>query len=162
MNRREFIELSVTLAVASQFFPSIDDLSSRIQIAPRGEPGERLIVTGRTSVPGVEIFAYHTDAHGEYRRSLAGVARLHGRLRTAADGTYSIDTIKPGAYPGRGIAAHIHFQLRPRGAPEIHTALMFEGDPFLTPDYIAKYREEVRPLVRGRDGVLHCTRDFRI
>lgn len=149
--------------------------TSHIQIATQSEPGQRMILTGKVldvdghPRGGVEIYAYHTDANGLYRpegwSSLP--PRLQGTLHTAADGTYQIDTIRPTPYPNRTIPAHIHFHLRAPGMHEQSEILWFTGDPLLKPDDYAKYGHDgtfspIRPLLKGSDGVLRCTRDFRL
>lgn len=153
-------------------------LSSHIQIAGPSEPGERLVVTGhvigRDGKPkgGVTIEAHHTDAHGIYLAegahgpNPAVAARLWGRLVSAADGSYRIDTIKPGGYPGGGAPAHIHLHLRADGR-EQWEILEFAGDPNLTATMIAKDGAggtfaAIRPVQRDASGLLHCTRDFRV
>ncbi len=153
-------------------------LTSHIQIAGPHEPGERLIVIGRVigldGKPrgGVIIEAHHTDAHGIYLAdgdhgpNPAVAARLWGRLVTAPDGTYRIDTIRPGGYPGGGAPAHIHIHLRD-GHHEQWEILEFAGDRNLTSEMIAHDSRggtfaPIRPLERDQAGVLHCTRDFRV
>src|SRR3954452_11791134 len=98
-------------------------LPSHIVIAGANEPGQRLIVTGRVTGAdgkprgGIIIEAHHTDNSGIYLAEGARgpnpdvAARLWGRLATAADGTYQIDTIRPGEYPGGGAPAHIHMHI---------------------------------------------------
>lgn len=143
MNRIAFLALLLipTLAIASP---------SRMKIAADNEPGQRMIVTGRvlnadgSPHPGLKLFAYHTDTHGEYNRDANGVARLHGTLVTASDGSYEIYTIMPGPYPGRNVPAHVHIQL---GGP---------GD--VQPELI-EFKQPVRP---DSDGVIRIHRDFRL
>ena len=156
------IALLVFLSIAS---------ASHIRIAPPGEPGQRLILTGRVfdahgrPAVNVEIYAYHTDARGLYRNDRytpewpSRPPRLQGTLRTAADGSYEIDTILPAPYPSRNNPAHIHFDLRGPGFDQGET-LLFEGDPLLR--YAPTTPASVRPLVRDKQGVWHCTRDFHL
>lgn len=131
---------------------------SRAVVARPGEPGERLVVTGRVFGPdgqpihGVEVYAYQTDATGYYRadHKMYGPAappRLEGRLRTADDGSYRIETIKPAPYPSRTVRAHIHFRFHGGGLPDQYGTLWFD---------------DAHPLQRGGDGMLHCTRDFHL
>ena len=151
---------------------------SYVRIAGPQEPGERLIVTGhvlgRDGKPrgGVVIEVHHTDAHGIYLAegahgpNPAVAARLWGRLITAPDGSYRIDTIKPGGYPGGGAPAHMHIHIRADGKDQWEI-LEFAGDRNLTPAMIAKDGvggtfAGIRPLQRDATGVLHCTRDFRL
>jgi protocatechuate 3,4-dioxygenase beta subunit len=149
--------------------------TSHIQIATQSEPGQRMILTGKVldadshPVGGVEIHAFHTDAKGLYHPegSSSAPPRLQGTLRTAPDGTYQIDTIRPMPYPNARIPAHVHFELRAPGIPEQKEILWFTGDPFLRPGDYAKYEHDgtfspIRPLLKGVDGVLRCTRDFRL
>lgn len=184
MDRRRFIGLSLCGAAAALGSPfagsassGLSALPSRIRIAPAGEPGERLVLTGRVvgtdGAPrgGIEIDAYHTDAKGLYRPDRATPAwperppRLEGRLATAADGSYEIDTILPGAYPGGGNPAHIHFHLRTGSIDQAET-LWFEGEPYLTPEQIRRESglgrfSAIQPLVRDGGGTWRCVRDFR-
>jgi protocatechuate 3,4-dioxygenase beta subunit len=153
-------------------------LTSYIRIAGPQEPGERLTLTGhafgRDGKPrgGVIIEVHHTDAHGIYLAegakgpNPAVAARLWGRLITAPDGSYRIDTIKPGGYPGGGAPAHMHIHIRADGKDQWEI-LEFAGDRNLTPPMIAKDSvgetfATIRPLQRDASDVLHCTRDFRV
>lgn len=128
------------------------DVAHAVVIADRNEPGERLQLQGTvylpdatTPAPGVLIYLYHTDARGRYPRrgGESGQARRHGYLRgwvlTDAQGRYTVDTIRPGSYPGRTDPAHIHATVRPPGQPEYWLeGLYFAGDPELTDAQIAK------------------------
>src|SRR5688500_12142242 len=83
--------------------------SAEIQITGPDEPGRRLTVTGavidrrtQTPIPGVTIYAYHTDSAGHYSETGPTHPRLCGILRTGDDGRYRIETIIPGSYPGGG------------------------------------------------------------
>ncbi len=153
-------------------------LSSQVRIASTSEPGTQLIVTGRVIgadgalKAGVILEAHHTDATGIYLAegatgpNPAVAARLWGRLATAADGTYRIDTIRPGAYPGGSAPAHIHIHLRD-GRKEQWEILEFDDDPNLTPAIRARDGAggtfaTTRTVRRDPAGVLHVTRDFRL
>ena len=144
-------------------------------IADASEPGERLVVTGQvfgpdgaTPVAGVIVYAYQTDANGEYRNDVNRVARLHGWAKTDPQGRYEFQTIRPGAYPGRTIAAHIHFHVYGAGYPLQWTEeLLFAGDKFLKPAELehsaalGKFAN-VQALSKDKDGVLHCTFNQRV
>ena len=153
-NCRRLVASSILVVVALAAAAS----PSRAVIAPPGEPGERLVVTGRVFGPdgkpiaGIAVYAYHTDAKGYYRadRKMHGPdapPRLEGRLITAPDGSYRIETIKPAPHPSRTVRAHIHFNFHGGGLPDQYGTLWFEDD---------------QPLPRDAAGVLHCTRDFHL
>jgi protocatechuate 3,4-dioxygenase beta subunit len=171
------IVVCITLTACSPARAS-SGLPSHIVIAGPNEPGQRLIVTGRVvgadGKPrgGVIIEAHHTDNTGIYLAEGAHgpnpdvAARLWGRLATAADGTYQIDTIRPGGYPGGTAPAHIHMHIR-NGRDEHWEILEFADDRALTPSMRAKDSvggtfATIQPVHRDASGVWHCTRDFHL
>ena len=96
------------------------DAPSRVTIARAPEPGTSLTVSGRVVDPegrpvaGVSIYAYQTDAKGEYIPGQSGGSdnpRLFGYMRSDAEGRYAFVTIKPGSYPNSRNPAHIHFEV---------------------------------------------------
>jgi protocatechuate 3,4-dioxygenase beta subunit len=151
------------------------DLSWRMDLAGKDEPGERLVIAGtvyrpdgKTPASGILIYAYHTDTTGVYRRNASEHrhGRFRGWLRTGADGRYEIATIRPAPYPGRSDPAHIHMTISGPGLEETSIdSILFDDDPLLTPQ-----RRRTEPTGRGgfqpilklakRDGVLHGTRDI--
>jgi protocatechuate 3,4-dioxygenase, beta subunit len=143
MNRIAFLAL-LLIPMLAQASPS------RMKIAADTEPGQRMIITGHVFAAdgqprgGLRLFAYHTDAQGQYNRDAQGVARLHGVLVTASDGSYEIDTIKPGPYPGGKIPAHVHIELRGPGV-EQHESIEFKD-----------------PMRPDSDGVYRVRKDFRL
>jgi protocatechuate 3,4-dioxygenase beta subunit len=156
--------------------PPPANVSSVGTIADASEPGARLIFTGQVFAPdgvtpasGVFVYAYQTDATGQYHNDPnTRVARLHGWAKTDAQGHFEFRTIHPGAYPGRQIAAHIHFHVWGGGYPLQWTPeLLFTGDPFLKPEEISESGAagkfgSVRALTTGADGVQHCTFNIRV
>lgn len=147
-----------------------DDLDGTVTLAPADEPGERLVLEGTvkesdgvTPAAGVVLYAYHTDAGGVYpdRAEQTGNGRRHGRLRgwleTGEDGRYRIDTVRPGTYPSRSEAAHVHFTVLPPDGEEYWLpAVVFAGDPLITDE------ENVVTLERGDDGVWRGTWDLAL
>lgn len=154
-------------------------LTSRLTIAPPGEPGDRLVLEGtvfrpdgKTPAAGVLLYAYHTNARGYYAHAegTTGQGRWHGDLRgwlrTGADGRYRIETIRPAPYPSGGIPAHIHMHVMVEGGRERWIDdVVFDDDPLVT----AAYRRAagLRPagpgivhLERNAAGVLHGRRDI--
>ena len=123
------------------------ELSARVRIAPQGEPGEPLRLTGRVLAAdgspraGIVVYAYHTDAQGIYppmADAPGRAAERHGRLRGWAasddEGRYTFDTIRPGSYPTRDVPAHIHMHVLEPGCGTYYIDdVMFTDDPLLTP-----------------------------
>jgi len=152
------------------------NLSWHAEIAGAEEPGEPLVISGRvfapdgeTPVAGIIVYGYHTDATGHYTKNGSmRPPRLQGWARTDAEGRFEFSTIRPAAYPGRSIPAHVHFILWGAGYPRQWVdELRFEGDPFVTSRMLAEAAEAgkfsaVRPLVHGTDGALNCTVNFRV
>ncbi|HYS56209.1 MAG TPA: hypothetical protein VER58_20815 [Thermoanaerobaculia bacterium] len=143
MTRIRFLALLLipTLAYGSPY---------RMKIAPDNEPGQRIVIIGHVfgtdgKPRSLVMHAYHTDAQGLYNRDAKGIARLHGTVVTAADGSYEIETIKPAPYPNRNIPAHIHVHLRWDGKDQ-EEEIRFEGK-----------EASICHLVENR-----CTVDFRL
>ena len=129
------------------------------RIAPPGEPGAPLHVSGvvidasGAPVAGASIYAFQTDHEGYYGvkpESDNRNPRLKVFLRSDERGAWAFDTVKPGSYPGRRVPAHIHFQVSAPGhAPRIFE-IVFEGDPFVTPEMRERPDFSVRPIEGGR------------
>lgn len=137
------------------------------QIAPPGEAGEPLIVTGivrsadeGTPVGGVIVYAHHTDASGLYSRGSLETewSRRHGLLRgwakTGPDGRYTFRTIKPAPYPDESLPAHIHLTIGEPGKRAYYVDdVVFAGEFGVTAEYRAKQE------LRGGSGIVALTRD---
>lgn len=146
---------------------AFEGLPWSVVIPPRGEPGERLVLTGRvlrsdgrTPTPGVILYVHHTNAAGVYptRGGEKGWARRHGYLRgwvrTNEAGDYRFETICPAPYPGRAEPAHIHITVKEPGRREYWIDdVVFADDPLVTPQYRA------RAPGRGGSGIVAPTRD---
>lgn len=139
-------------------------------IAGGEEKGEPLVlsgtVVGRDGRPArdVVLYVWHTNAAGIYpkRGGERGNAQRHGYLRgwvkSGTDGRYRITTIRPGAYPGRTEAAHIHMTLRtPDGVESYFDTIHFAGDPLLRD--AARTAPSTIALVRDANGVWQGTFD---
>ncbi len=153
-------------------------LSAETTIAPSGEPGEPLEVSGtifktdgKTPAEGVVLYVYHTSAKGLYepRADLTGSARRHGRLRgwmkTDATGKYRFRTIWPGPYPKERIPAHIHPIIKEADKNEYYIDdFLFADDPLLIAAERAKLENRggsgILTVARGADGVWRATRDI--
>lgn len=129
------------------------------RVAPEGEPGQPLNVSGVVIGPdgaplaGASLYIYQTDHEGYYGVKPASDnrnPRLKLFLRSDAKGSWSFDTVKPGSYPGSRVPAHIHFEVSAPGrAPKIFE-IVFEGDPFVTAEMRTNPAFSVRPIAQGK------------
>ncbi|HEY7547229.1 MAG TPA: hypothetical protein VID27_20210 [Blastocatellia bacterium] len=171
------VVLSVMLlsSVCSGQAPQIADKNapSRVTIAAKEEPGERIIVTGTVydaegkPLEGVSVYVYHTDANGYYTPGSNDNRnpRLRGYMRTDREGRYEFSTIRPGPYPNSRIPAHIHYVVTAPGYRERVFEIVFEGDPFIDDRIRADAKKEdsgfsIRPLERG--DTLRCVQDIKL
>lgn len=154
------------------------DPGSSARIAPVGERGEELVLEGVVRdirgqpVPGIIVYAYHTDATGVYppdERFRGRSAFRHGRLRawvrTDASGRYRFATIRPGGYPGSGEPEHIHLHvIEPGRCTYYIDDVLFDDDARLT----ARHRQRLEGRggsgltfpQKDEDGVWHVSRDI--
>ncbi len=141
-------------------------LTATMQLAGPDEPGVRLVLTGVVRdargrpLPGVLVYAYHTNAAGRYvpvpnpRGNERRHGHLRGWLRTGPDGQYRVETIRPGPYPGRPDPQHVHLTVQAPGADEAWIdEVVFDDDPRVTPAWRARQQG------RGGTGLTHPTRD---
>lgn len=111
-------------------------LTSHARIAPAGEPGAPMVIEGSvataqgTAASGIVVYAYHTDESGLYPPGPNRHGRLRGWAVTDAQGRYRFDTIRPGAYPSRDVAQHVHMHVIEPGLGTYYIDnLEFEDDP---------------------------------
>ncbi len=95
-----------------------------------GTRGRRLVVTGLVlsancrPVGRAVLEFWQADADGKYDNE--GFT-LRGHQRTDADGRYRLETVVPGAYPGR--TRHLHVKVsRARSSAVLTTQLYFPGE----------------------------------
>jgi hypothetical protein len=158
--------------------------SAVARIAPEGEPGSPLVVSGRVFGPdgkpqrGVIVYAYHTNAKGIYPPpdpARSTYSNHHGRLRgwamTDAKGRYTFHTIRPANYPNTTVAQHIHMHVIERGcATYFIDELLFTDDPmFQRMDPEAVLREGpgrggkgITTPRRDASGTWHVERDIHL
>lgn len=90
------------------------------QMSRPEEPGEVISISGQlvdqqtgAALPGVNLELIHTDANGEYfEEEGSWNPRIFAYLKTAQDGSFEVQTIRPGAYSyddGQYEPAHVHF-----------------------------------------------------
>jgi hypothetical protein len=121
----------------------------------------------------LSIYVFHADANGLYARD--GInndedARLHGAMRSDAEGRYRFETIRPKGYDGE--PAHVHYVvIAPGYKPRIFD-LWLADDPILErrrkeglPELwyeIAPGRVLVSPVTRDANGTWRATRDLEM
>ncbi len=102
----------------------------RANLVEAGMGGTPLLVTGRVlnqacePIPGAKLDFWQTDDNGEYDN--VGY-RMRGHQFTDGNGSYTLETILPGVYPGR--PPHIHVKVNAPGGPVLTTQIYFEGQP---------------------------------
>ncbi len=143
-----------------------DGLPPLVKLADDGEPGERMVLTGRVvtpegaPAPGVVVYAHHTDAEGLYSRGSAESiwSRRHGLLRgwakTDGEGVYGFYTIKPAPYPDLSMPAHVHLFIGEPGHPPYYIDdVVFDGEYGVDDAYRARMEN------RGGSGIVTLTRE---
>lgn len=123
----------------------------RAELAPEGEPGERLALGGRVlaapdcrPLAGAVVDVWHASAEGFYY-NLEGPAdpesfALRGRARTDGEGRYAFETVVPGHYRltrTRWRPRHVHYRVSHPECRTLVTQLYFAGDPHLPGDPFA-------------------------
>lgn len=130
-----------------------DSITPVMNIAPKEEPGERLIITGKvyrqngsTPFEGVLIYAYHTDNDGLYSKkgNETGAQKFHGHLhgwcKTDSNGHYEIHSIRPSRYPGNTAPAHIHsaIKITETSEPVYINDFVFSDDALVNENYLKR------------------------
>lgn len=155
-------------------------LSASAVLAGPDEPGERMRLSGRvfaldgmTPVPGIIIYAHHTNIEGLYANGTAESewsrrnGRLRGWVKTDAEGRYAFDTIKPAPYPDLTGPAHVHLYVKEPGRQTYYVDdVVFEGEFKVDATYRAaqEFRggSGIVRLGMDSDGVLTAVRDIRL
>ena len=147
-----------TGALAQAIHEAPADAPSRGQLAPAGERGERLTVSGVVvdangkPVGDVSMYVYQTDREGYYGVKPSTDARnprLKLFLRSDAKGAWSFETIRPGSYPNSDVPGHIHFEVGKQGFAARIYEIVFEGDPLVTDKMRSDPTFSVRPVEAG-------------
>ncbi len=109
------------------FKPSSPERNSLVEAGLRGTP---LVVSGAVltrscqPVKGALLDFWQADDAGQYDNS---GFRLRGHQYSDASGSYRLETIVPGLYPGR--TRHIHVKVQAPGQSILTTQLFFPGEP---------------------------------
>jgi protocatechuate 3,4-dioxygenase beta subunit len=146
-------------------------------IVTEREAGEPLIISGtiyapdgRTPLEGITLSVYQTDATGQYSTTGGDNrnTRIHGVVRTNADGRYEFRTIRPGSYPGTRNPQHIHAYVSGPGYPEYWIdEYHFTDDPFIDDEARRRFGAQgsfssVLTLKKESDGIWRGVRDIKI
>jgi protocatechuate 3,4-dioxygenase, beta subunit len=178
MKALQFTLITLLLSCYSLQAPKVAEKTApaKITVAPKSEPGERLIVTGKVTdvegkpIAGASVYVYHTDNRGYYSSEVNDDnrnPRLRGYMRTDGQGRYEYGTIKPAHYPNNRIPAHIHYVVNADGYRERIFEIVFTGDKFINDQIRADAANpdsgfSIRPLERDKQGILHCTQDISL
>lgn len=127
-------------------------------VEPRSK-AERLMLTGLVLSPQCKPVAnalldfWHCDEAGEYDNK---GFRYRGHVLADAQGRFNLETIVPGAYPGR--TRHIHVKVRAPGGRILTTQLYFPDEPGNRADGI--YHRELTMQVMRKGGRRDARFDF--
>jgi protocatechuate 3,4-dioxygenase beta subunit len=136
------------------------------KIAPTGEPGEPMTISGtiykadgKTPAPGVILYVCHTDNKGIYSPAPnQTLAKRHGHLRgwmkTDLKGRYQFTSIRPASYPSRNAPQHIHSLIKEQGVSLYWIdEFVFDDDELLTREELSRNKN------RGGSGLIHLTKN---
>lgn len=124
----------------------------RASLIEPGLRGVRLELSGRVfgrdcaPLAGALLDFWQADDDGAYDSE---GFRLRGHQFADPEGRYRLETIVPGAYPGR--TRHIHVRVQPRGGRVLTTQLYFPGEPrnrrdgLFRPDLLVAWDPEQAP-----------------
>jgi protocatechuate 3,4-dioxygenase beta subunit len=136
-------------------------MQSVARIVPQQEPGEPMVLEGvvrradGTPAPGIVVYAYHTNTEGVYPSGETAHGALRGWARTDQAGRFAFHTIRPGPYPSRNVAAHVHMHVIEPGVATYYIAnVLFTDDPLLT-----KADRESQLTARGGPGLCEPVRE---
>jgi protocatechuate 3,4-dioxygenase beta subunit len=131
--------------------PHSPERSSLLEDGMQGTP---LLITGRVfnqdcePIAGAMLDFWQTDDEGQYDN--LGY-RLRGHQFADEDGSYTLETVLPGEYPGR--TAHIHVKVfAPDGRELLTTQIYIPGVSDQTPDGIFSPELLAHDLEPGTDG----------
>jgi protocatechuate 3,4-dioxygenase beta subunit len=141
-------------------------------LAPAGEPGQRLFITGvvyandcTTPLKNVEVDVWHADDNGCYNPfqqcaipTGGDEYKLRGKIYTSEAGVFAFESVKPGRYlnGAQYRPSHVHFKFIHPAIPELVTQLYFEGDPYIPVDAAASRADaasRIIPLTQDASGM---------
>ncbi|HVQ96470.1 MAG TPA: dioxygenase [Mycobacteriales bacterium] len=168
--------------------PGAPRFASPAVLAPPGEPGDLLLLTGTITdagsgapLPGAELDLWQTNSAGHYDQEDANLPEWHLRGIVVADsaGRYAVTTVKPLAYQvptggpvGRLLAllgrhpwrpSHTHLKVTAPGHATLTTMAYYANDPWLHDDTIGSVKPElVLDPKPDAAGTWHATFDLAL
>ena len=109
----------------------------RTSLLDSGVQGTRIVVRGQVlstrcqPVPGALLDFWQCDSKGDYDNR---GNTLRGHQFADAQGSYRLETIVPGLYPGR--TRHIHVKVQAPNRPVLTTQLYFPDEPHNAQDFL--------------------------
>lgn len=137
------------------------DSPEKTSLVVPGDPGMRLDLSGRVltadckPVSGALLDFWHADDSGRY--DLKGY-RYRGHLFTQDDGSFRLQTIRPGRYSGR--TRHIHVRVQARNGSILTTQLYFPKEAGNGEDFL--FRPELLMRTETAGGAMNAGFDFVI
>jgi protocatechuate 3,4-dioxygenase beta subunit len=131
----------------------------RASLLAAGLQGTRILLSGLVlsthckPVAGALLDFWQCDDRGEYDNS---GYRLRGHQFTDSAGSYRLESIVPGVYPGR--TRHIHVKIQTPGGPVLTTQLYFPGEPENQRDFL--FQPELLLAMTDARGVRAGRFDF--
>jgi len=137
------------------------DTPERTSLIEPGVVGTKLVLTGYvlatdcTPVAGAWLDFWQADGNGQYDNTGYG---LRGHQFTDEAGSYYLETVLPGLYPGR--PPHIHVKVQAPDQPVLTTQLYFpgeasnQGDSFFFPELLVTMQETVEGVMATFNFVL--------
>jgi protocatechuate 3,4-dioxygenase, beta subunit len=145
-----------------------DHMNSTDTSAGWNQQGQRLLITGTifkrdgiTPAPGIIVYYYHTDVHGDYAnrggldRRVIRHGYIRGWVKSDENGRYAIYTVRPAPYPSANIPAHIHPAIKEPTMNEYYIdEFHFDDDKLLTSAVRRTFENRggsgiLRPRVKG-------------
>jgi protocatechuate 3,4-dioxygenase beta subunit len=143
----------------------------RTLLSPQDTNAGKIIVSGtvfkedgKTPAEGMTVYVYQTGSDGIYGK---GDNRIDGTMITNSEGQYEFQTTKPGAYPGGGNPAHIHYKITGNGYSEQWFELKFHGDKYLKESHYKKEEgkgkfSEIQKPVNTENGFAVYRMDIKL
>ena len=138
-----------------------DDTPATYSMVDATEPGERLAmaitvqdaVNGQP-IPQAELWLRQTSDAGLYEEDAEGRPRIEVTAWSDDNGRLNVESIVPGRYPNDPTASrHIHLTIEAEGYDSQERVILFDNDPYLTPEERAFALGLVVPMSQDENGV---------